>query len=1083
MDTFFRHLRRAVVVATLIAVPTTASAQLDPLLFLKTTQPNVILAVDTANRMQRDADGVYYDPGTYAVTGSLFEAVIGLATGDASSNYRRRFFNLEHVNPTETGGDKFKADRLDTVGDREAGYSTFYERTKMAIARKSLIQAISDNVSNARFALIKTRQGSPSLGAAGNEGPVAVSDPTQQTPSDNGTGKWKITRPTVSGSNSSQASSGLVTAADAANANTTILGTLARNLGTAGALLPAGSDGKNIVDAPVGLLLDDARTHANTLIAADTAAGGCRNTIVVLVVGGAEGSIAPQDLATKAASFLNVGGRRVPIYVVALAPAAGEVASLQAIATNSGGQYFEVSKSDIEVAAAGEPVPAVVRAVNLAVQHSFISQTLFNASPTAAQPFGPAEDNQVTSPIVGTVNLKGASRLNSSDVPELLPDSETQIFNGTAEIPQRSNVLVTSAFRLPGFEARLRAFRVYRPEPANTPSGFKFVQDGSRLWVASTPPAASRNIFTVLPGSSTLVPFTAAEVGQLDDFLRVSDPTALIEWIRQQPLGAVIGSTPAFLDVPSLDPPPDDEYPAFREENKDRRSMIFYGGNDGMLHALDARTGLEAWAFVPFNLLPKLRALRSGQSIDAFKYFVDSSPKISDVKVGGEWRTFLFFGQGPGGTFYNTLDVTLDNIDDTVSEISTNETSLLNYFSSTSAVKWVWSFPRLTSFDANLSTYGELSSSASTDEQSIGETWSDPAIGQVGSVDGPFVMVTGSGFLKYSIQNAFRTSVTRAGTTFYVLNVANGQVMGNSRDVGADAFAETVDDCRAVNDCRKVKNALQMDPVATGNADERYISKVYIGDLDGKVWRFSLALTGPTTISVSTPTMLYDAGGDYPLFSSMATVNVGGSNQYIFVGTGSDMLPSNGVNQSYSLLVLLDNGGSASKTAEILLERTDSATTGGDEKVSAFPAVAGDIVFFTTTTTNPGTPCTPFTANLFAFTFIGGPAYDTNNDGRLTASTSGSTGGGGKKGGSGSGSTTPDSTRVFSEQGSRATAPFIVDQHLVFATSQRTASDGSGTGSSTNDRGGRIQMFGDPEDFNNGVGQAGVRILSWRSVK
>jgi hypothetical protein len=214
------------------------------------------------------------------------------------------------------------------------------------------------------------------------------------------------------------------------------------------------------------------------------------------------------------------------------------------------------------------------------------------------------------------------------------------------------------------------------------------------------------------------------------------------------------------------------------------------------------------------------------------------------------------------------------------------------------------------------------------------------------------------------------------------------------------------------------------------------------------------------TVSVSTPTQLYDAGAAYPLFSSMATVNVGSSNQYIFIGTGSDLQPTNGVNQSYSLLVLLDNGGStASKTAEILLERTDwPPAAGGDEKVTSFPAVAGDIVFFTTTTYIPTTPCTPYSANLYAFTFIGGPAYDTNGDGSLST---GSSGGKGKKGG---GSTSADSQKVFSAAGVRATAPFIVDQHLVFSA------------------GGTIQMFGDPNDFNNGIGQAGVRILSWRQV-
>ncbi len=174
------------------------------------------------------------------------------------------------------------------------------------------------------------------------------------------------------------------------------------------------------------------------------------------------------------------------------------------------------------------------------------------------------------------------------------------------------------------------------------------------------------------------------------------------------------------------------------------------------------------------------------------------------------------------------------------------------------------------------------------------------------------------------------------------------------------------------------------------------------------------------------------------------------------------------VNYSYSLLVLRDLGASATKTAEILLERTDwPAAAGGDEKVSAFPAVAGDIVFFTTTTYHPTSSCTPFTGNLYAFTFIGGPAYDTNNDGQLSTGTTGSTGGGkkGGGGGGGGGAAPADSAKVHSAAGARATAPFIVDQHLVFAT------------------GGSVQMFGDPEDFNNGVGQAGVRILSWRAVK
>ena len=51
----------------------------------------------------------------------------------------------------------------------------------------------------------------------------------------------------------------------------------------------------------------------------------------------------------------------------------------------------------------------------------------------------------------------------------------------------------------------------------------------------------------------------------------------------------------------------------------------------------------------------------------------------------------------------------------------------------------------------------------------------------------------------------------------------------------------------------------------------------------------------------------------------------------------------------------------------------------------------------------------------------------------------------------------------------RATAPFIVDQHLFFGTAGKDGAD--------------MRVLGDPEDFNNGIGQVGVRILSWREVR
>jgi Tfp pilus tip-associated adhesin PilY1 len=503
------------------------------------------------------------------------------------------------------------------------------------------------------------------------------------------------------------------------------------------------------------------------------------------------------------------------------------------------------------------------------------------------------------------------------------------------------------------------------------------------------------------------------------------------------------------MDPPSLDPPPDSDYPGFADANKNRRSVIWVGANDGMLHGIDARLGKEVWAFVPFNLLPKLGALKSGQPLGSFRFYVDGSPKVADVKVGGRWRTYMVMGQGPGGTFYQTFDVTLENMANTVAPDSDDLSSVLSYFSSTSAVPLKWAFPSYSHFDVNVGAWGDVSATATAVEKSVGETWSDPAVGQIATDDSPFVVLTGSGFLKYTTQQQANRGGAVAGTTFYLLDVGTGAVY-DSRNVGNDGKGETLDNCSldTTKGCTELKNALQADPVATGPADSRFISKAYVGDLDGKIWRFDVTLNSSNVPVIQQMLNLYtistgsgSKASDHPVFSSMATVSIGSTQQYLFVGTGSDLLPSTKINVQYAMIVVLDQGASGVQKAIIKLEAVDGVN--GEEKVTSFPAVAGDIVFFSTTTYK-AVACAKPDANLYAFTFIGGAAYDTNNDGKMNNT---------------------DSAKVRTTVGARATAPFIVDQHLVFGA------------------GNTIEEFGDPQDFNNGVGQAGVRILSWREVR
>ena len=1052
-----RAVAGAMMLAAILAWPEAASAQLDPLLMIKKgtpaspVKPNVIFAIETSARMQNDADEIYYDPYDYpSSAANLWEPSIGV---DAATmpRYRRRYINLKHV----TGGsDKMTANKIETVGtDQAQAFTDFYSKTRLLVARVALAKALGDNTGVTRFGLIKMRQNTPSWGTAKNIDPVSVSDPGQQTLTELGTaGKWAVTLPTVSVKNGSITSvQAPLVQTDAASSNASILSILNLGVGAGGSLVPAGKDEFNTVDAPIEFMLDDAKAEATRLIAADGT--NCRNTVVVLVTGGAQGNtVMGANPATKASMFLSISSRRVPIYVLAIAPPASAVAQLTSIATNSGGQYFEITKAMIDATPAGTPVPELVRAANIAISHSFMDYVDCNRTPAAPLPYGPQTEFQVTSPVVGTVNLKGMTDINGT----ALPDSETDISHPVsgADIPQRSNVLLTTAFALPNFDGKLRAMRVYKPVVDSTkPTGYKFTQDGTKLWVASTPAAASRNIFTVTQ-NGTMTALTVANVSTLAPYMNVSEAeaTRIITYVRSQTLGPFVGSTPAFMDPPSIDPPPDPEYPGFMEENKDRRTLIWVGGNDGMMHAIDARTGVEVYAFIPFNLLAKLKALPDGNAIGTPDYFVDSSPKLADVRIGTTvancadssattcWRTYLFFGEGPGGTFYQALDITLDGMGSAVDPLTGTTAQVLSYFADGTKVKFRWSFPHYDDFDYTLAPYGDIKSTASNLSKSVGETWSDPAVGQIQNSSGKYALLTGSGFFPASKQASANRGNIDAGTTFYLINIDDGTVF-DSEDVGNDSQGESTDNCATAStpDCTRIKNAIQADVVATGPPDSRYITKAYVGDLDGNVWRFDFAMVSGVP-SVTAKTNLYAAGRAHPLFASMATVNVGATQQYIFFGTGSDLLSSAGVpsSHSYKLMSVLDTGSSGTVKYTNTLQSIN--LTAPDEKVTGFPAVAGDIVFFVTTLTKPDQPCNLPDATLYATTFTGGLGYTAQPAAQGVGA-------------------------IMTVTGARATAPFIVDQHVAF-----------GFGS-------KVEMLGDQNDYNNGVGQVGVRILSWRDVR
>ena len=126
-------------------------------------------------------------------------------------------------------------------------------------------------------------------------------------------------------------------------------------------------------------------------------------------------------------------------------------------------------------------------------------------------------------------------------------------------------------------------------------------------------------------------------------------------------LGDFINSQPIVVAQPSENYHllyGDSSYLAFYRQYRDRRRIVYIGGNDGLLHAFNAGwfdegsqqhitekpdhaswlLGQEVWAFVPFNLLPHLKYLSKkeyGESVSDHLFLVDQTPYVFDAQIFG----------------------------------------------------------------------------------------------------------------------------------------------------------------------------------------------------------------------------------------------------------------------------------------------------------------------------------------------------------------------------------------------------------------------------------------------------------------
>ena len=329
---------------------------------------------------------------------------------------------------------------------------------------------------------------------------------------------------------------------------------------------------------------------------------------------------------------------------------------------------------------------------------------------------------------------------------------------------------------------------------------------------------------------------------------------------RTKLLGDIVGSKarpwgrPAFPFSDSTNP----GYSAFKTLWKDRRTVVYVGANDGMMHAIngalatapttppspamenDPDAGKEMFAYVPSSLFrgpnntPNTDGLASlGNSAFAHHHMVNATPILYDIDFsrtpgssgGPNWHSVLIGGMGKGGRTYYALDVT-----DPQGIVSGGETTLAN--------KVMWEFSRST----------------------LGYTYGDALVAKTKKYG--WVAVLLSGYNNDDGKGYFIFVNPRTGAFLEEVSTGVGTVSNSAGLAHGEAFIVDSSD---------------------GTADA-----IYAGDLLGNVWRLDVtALTGNYPAPVNLAQLVSPSGGAQPVTSRPSVeIHPRTKKRFVMLGTG-----------------------------------------------------------------------------------------------------------------------------------------------------------------------------------------------------
>ena len=421
--------------------------------------------------------------------------------------------------------------------------------------------------------------------------------------------------------------------------------------------------------------------------------------------------------------------------------------------------------------------------------------------------------------------------------------------------------------------------------------------------VACANDTANRYIATWNPASDTGVPFqwsnlSPAQQAQLGssttgplvlNYLRGSTANEQVNGgtfrNRSYLLGDITDSNPVYVGAPS-GPYSDASYQAFVAAQASRPPMLYVGANDGMLHAFNATTGNEAFAYVPDGVFANLQKLTQPLYNQAHQFFVDGSPTAGDVLLSkdGKWHTLLVGGEGPGGNSIFAMDVTNPAI--------TSQTQLA------SDVLWEYN--------------------ADGSDPDMGLTYSQPVIARINA--NPVLDTSSNTYVPgFAVFFGNGYNSTNESAVLYALKPGTGAVLAK------------------INLCQKVPTACNpnkpdgLSSVVAANANGLLgspVDMVYAGDLQGNLWAINVSNSNPVNWTVRLLFQARDANGNRQPITTVpaVTLNPNYPSQpglMVFFGTGQ-LLNSGDLStsQTQSFYGVWDNGTSTDLTRADLQQQT-----------------------------------------------------------------------------------------------------------------------------------------------------------------